>query len=508
MSNFELDGGIKIYLREIGKTPLLTPAEEVVLAERIKKGDTAARAHMIQANLRLVVKIAQDYANYGLPLLDLISEGNIGLMKAVERFDPQKGGKLSTYAAWWIKQSIKRALANQSKTIRLPVHMVDKISKMRRVAMVLAEELGREPTDEELAEEIGIDRAKLAHLKSAALRPASLDAPISEDDTTEFGEIVGDENAQTPFELLSHKNMHLQLDGLLEVLDERELKIIEARFGLNGQKPRTLEEVGQEFGVTRERIRQLQNIALKKLRRALQKREDPAPKPLDKKRKRRRKKNADGEDIDDLDDEDYDDEDYEDFDDDEYDDDLGDEDADGPGSLADALAAGGDKGDNEEEKEDTDLPQDLADVVEAARRMGNAKATPKKTADKPAAKPSEQAETQAKAKPAEQAVPKAQTATKPAATAKPAKQAKDTKPKPAAKPAGAADPKNATKPKPKAVTKPKPAAKPKTAKETKSGTSAAKAKKTAKTGAAPKKPTAQKAAAKTKPKPKAKSHKS
>jgi len=280
MSNFELDGGIKIYLREIGKTPLLTPAEEIELAARIKNGDERARQHMIQANLRLVVKIAQDYANYGLPLLDLISEGNIGLMKAVERFDPAKGGKLSTYAAWWIKQSIKRALANQSKTIRLPVHMVDKISKMRRVAMVLAEELGREPTDEELAEEIGIDRAKLAHLKSAALRPASLDAPISEDDTTEFGEIVGDENAQTPFELLSHKNMHGQLDGLLDFLDERELKIIEARFGLNGQKLRTLEEVGQEFGVTRERIRQLQNIALKKLRRALQKREDPGPRPL------------------------------------------------------------------------------------------------------------------------------------------------------------------------------------------------------------------------------------
>jgi RNA polymerase primary sigma factor len=322
MSSFELDGGIKIYLREIGKTPLLTPDEEVQLAARIKKGDETARAHMIKANLRLVVKIAQDYANYGLPLLDLISEGNIGLMKAVERFDPAKGGKLSTYAAWWIKQSIKRALANQSKTIRLPVHMVDKISKMRRVAMVLAEELGREPSDEELAEEIGIDRAKLAHLKSAALRPASLDAPISDDDTTEFGEIVGDENAQTPFELLSHKNMHLQLDGLLEVLDERELKIIEARFGLNGQKPRTLEEVGQEFGVTRERIRQLQNIALKKLRRALQKREDPGPRATGKGGRRRRGAARAGDDdfgdddFDDLHDEDDDhDDDFKDMDD-------------------------------------------------------------------------------------------------------------------------------------------------------------------------------------------------
>lgn len=288
----ELDGGIKIYLREIGKTPLLTPEEEVKLAARIKKGDKSARDHMIRANLRLVVKIAQDYANYGLPLLDLISEGNIGLMKAVERFDPNKGGKLSTYAAWWIKQSIKRALANQSKTIRLPVHMVDKISKMRRVAMAMSEDLGREPTDDELSEEIGIDRAKLAQLKAASLRPASLDAPISDDDTTEFGEIIGDERAQTPHEILSHQNMHDQLGGLLTVLDERERKIIDARFGLNGQKPRTLEEVGQEFGVTRERIRQLQNIALKKLRRALQKKEDPRPKPVKRGRKTKEEKAA------------------------------------------------------------------------------------------------------------------------------------------------------------------------------------------------------------------------
>ncbi len=280
MANLELDGGIKIYLREIGKTPLLTPEQEVELAAKIQAGSKSARDHMIKANLRLVVKIAQDYANYGLPLLDLISEGNIGLMKAVERFDPNKGGKLSTYAAWWIKQSIKRALANQSKTIRLPVHMVDKISKMRRVSMSMSEDLGREPTDDELSEEIGIDRAKLAQLKAASLRPASLDAPISEDDSTEFGEIIGDDRAQTPHEILSHRNMHDQLDGLLDVLDERERKIIDARFGLNGQKPKTLEEVGQEFGVTRERIRQLQNIALKKLRRALQKKEDPGPRPL------------------------------------------------------------------------------------------------------------------------------------------------------------------------------------------------------------------------------------
>src|SRR5450631_184223 len=190
---------IEIYLREIMQTPLLTAQQEIELAARIKKGDQKARALMIKANLRLVVKIAHDYSNFGLPLLDLISEGNIGLMKAVERFDPAKGGKLSTYAAWWIKQSIKRALANQSKTIRLPVHLVDKISKMRRVSLQMSEELGREPTDDELGEEIGIAAGKVSQLKTVSIRPASLDAPISDDDSTEFGEIVGDEEAQTPF---------------------------------------------------------------------------------------------------------------------------------------------------------------------------------------------------------------------------------------------------------------------------------------------------------------------
>jgi RNA polymerase primary sigma factor len=283
---------LRLYLRDAVETPLLNAKEEVELARRIQKGDDAAREHMIRANLRLVIKIAREYEDYGLPLLDLVNEGNIGLMRAVERFDPDRGAKLSTYAAWWIKQSIKRALANQSKTIRLPVHMVDKISKMRRVAMAMSEELGREPTDDELSEEIGIDRAKLSQLKVASMRPASLDAPISDDDSTEFGEIVGDENAQTPFDLLSHKNMHSQLDGLLTVLDERERKIIDARFGLAGQKPRTLEEVGQEFGVTRERIRQLQNIALRKLRRALQKKEDPIPKALRSAGGKKKKKKA------------------------------------------------------------------------------------------------------------------------------------------------------------------------------------------------------------------------
>src|ERR1700687_2592700 len=266
---------MKIYLREIMQTPLLTAQQEIELAARIKKGDQKARVWMIKANLRLVVKIAQAYSNFGLPLLDLISEGNIGLMKAVERFDPAKGGKLSTYGAWWIKQSIKRALANHSKTIRLPIHLIDKIYKLYRASLTMSEELGREPTDEELSEEIGISSTKLSQLKRVSIRPASLDAPISDDDSTKVGEIVGDEDAQTPFELFRDKNMRDELSELLEVLDDRERKILFKRFGVEDGKPKTLEEVGKKFGVTRERIRQLQNIALAKLRRALAKREKP-----------------------------------------------------------------------------------------------------------------------------------------------------------------------------------------------------------------------------------------
>jgi RNA polymerase primary sigma factor len=268
------DTGLNTYLREIGRIPLLTPQQEMELAAKIKKGDAEARERMINSNLRLVVTIAQDYANLGLPLLDLISEGNIGLTKAVERFDPAKGAKLSTYAMWWIKQSIKRALANQSKIIRLPVHLVDKIAKVRRVSLQMSDELGREPTDEELGEEIGIASDKVARLKSVGIRPASLDAPIGDDESTEFGAVVGDEEAQTPFELLRDKNLRGEVNGLIEVLDSREKKIISQRFGLDGGKPKTLEDVGKNFGVTRERIRQLQNIALAKLRRALSKKED------------------------------------------------------------------------------------------------------------------------------------------------------------------------------------------------------------------------------------------
>src|SRR4030081_636891 len=274
MAGEDSDTGIKIYLREIGQIPLLTPQEEIDLAARIKKGDREARALMIKANLRLVVKIAHDYANLGLPLLDLISEGNIGLMKAVERFDPAKGGKLSTYAAWWIKQSIKRALANQSKTIRLPVNLGDKISKMRRVALQMSEELGREPTDDELSEEIGIASRKVSELEGVGIRPASLDAPISDDALTEFGESVADEEARTPFELLRDKDLHHEVDGLLGGLTAREKKIISERFGFDGGERKTLQEVGKELGVSRERIRQLENSALSKLRRAFSQKED------------------------------------------------------------------------------------------------------------------------------------------------------------------------------------------------------------------------------------------
>jgi RNA polymerase primary sigma factor len=271
--SYDGDTAIKLYLREIGQVKLLTPQEEIELAARIKKGDKKAREQMIKANLRLVVKIARDYEGIGLPLLDLISEGNIGLMKAVERFDPAKGGKLSTYGSWWIKQSIKRALANQSKTIRLPVHLVDKISKMRRTAMRLQEELGREPTDEELGEELGITASRVAQMRMAAIRPASLDAPIGDEDSNNFAEVVQDESADTPYEQLEEKTVTRMLQEMVKTLDPREATILRARFGLDGGPQKTLEEVGQKFGVTRERVRQIQNIALKKLRKMIEKME-------------------------------------------------------------------------------------------------------------------------------------------------------------------------------------------------------------------------------------------
>jgi RNA polymerase primary sigma factor len=267
----ESDAGLNRYLQEIGRISLLTPKEEIELAGKIKKGDTAARNRMINANLRLVVTIAREYTNLGLPLLDLISEGNIGLTKAVERFDPAKGAKLSTYAMWWIKQSIKRALANQSKTIRLPAHLVDKVAKVRRISLRMSDDLGREPTEDELGEELGIEGEKVARLKRLGIRPTSLEAPTGDDDATEFGDLIGDERAQTPFESLRDKDLLDEMDRLLGVLDQREKKIISQRFGLDGGNPRILEEIGKDLGITRERIRQLQNSALTKLRRAFSK---------------------------------------------------------------------------------------------------------------------------------------------------------------------------------------------------------------------------------------------
>jgi len=270
----ERTNAYSLYLREIGQTKLLTPEEEIKLAARIKRGDARAREEMIKANLRLVVKIAREYEDYGVPLLDLINEGNIGLMKAVERFDPAKGAKLSTYAAWWIKQAIRRALSNQSKTIRLPVHVGDKLVHMRRAAVRLHEELGREPTDDELAKALETTATRINELRNAGARPSSLDAPIGgDDDSNPFGDIIGDEKADTPYEQLEDKTNTALVRELVDKLPEREATILRYRFGLDGDDERTLEEVGEKFGVTRERIRQLQNIALTKLKKMIQKRE-------------------------------------------------------------------------------------------------------------------------------------------------------------------------------------------------------------------------------------------
>ena len=261
---------LQLYLGEIGQTKLLTPKEEIVLAKRIQKGEKQAREQMITANLRLVVKIARDYEGLGLPLLDLINEGNIGLMKGVERFDPKKGAKLSTYAAWWIKQSIKRALANQSKTIRLPVHVVDRLFHLRKAEVRLQDVLGREPTTEELAEELDTTAARIQQLREAAIRPASLEAPLGDEDSERFADIVKDENADSPYEQLEEKTNTALVHEMVATLDPREQTILRYRFGLDGDDEKTLEEVGDKFGVTRERIRQIQEAALKKLRRRIE----------------------------------------------------------------------------------------------------------------------------------------------------------------------------------------------------------------------------------------------
>ena len=262
---------LDIYLKQISVIPLITVQEEIALAKQIAGGDEKAREKMITANLRLVVKIAQDYSNIGLSLLDLINEGNIGLMKAVERFDPSKGGKLSTYASWWIKQSIKRALANQSKTIRLPVHMVDRVTQIRKTTLYLTEKLGREPTDDEIAEEMKIPVSRITHLKSVSKKPSSLDSPINNEEGSTLGDIVADEKSNSPVENLQSKSLIGDVDKVLSTLEPREADIIRLRFGLEGHDPQTLEEVGERIGITRERVRQLQEQAIRQLRRNMNK---------------------------------------------------------------------------------------------------------------------------------------------------------------------------------------------------------------------------------------------
>ncbi|PWU06434.1 MAG: RpoD family RNA polymerase sigma factor [Verrucomicrobia bacterium] len=260
---------LKLYLNDIGKYPLLSAKEELALAKRIQKGDKKAKEQMINSNLRLVVRIAQDYNNYGLPLLDLISEGNIGLIKAIERFEPTRGGKLSTYAAWWIKQSIKRALANQSKTIRLPVHLIEKISRLRRIENEMKDKHKRDITNEELADMLNLPINKVAHLKAISIRPASLNTIVGQDDNTELGELIGDDNIETPSDKLLNRTQVIDIKRILKSLDHRDAQIIIMRFGLDDQRCKTLEEVGEALGITRERVRQLQYIILKNIKNIL-----------------------------------------------------------------------------------------------------------------------------------------------------------------------------------------------------------------------------------------------
>jgi RNA polymerase primary sigma factor len=267
--SYDENSGLTLYLQEVGRTPLLTPDEEIELARRIKKGSRKAREQMIKANLRLVVKIARGYENFGLPLLDLINEGNIGLMKGVERFDPTKGAKFSTYGAWWIKQAMRRALANQSKTIRLPVHVVDKIAHIRRTALKLQEILGEEPDDEQIADELGITPGRVRQYRTAAVAPMSLDSPLGEDSDSNVGDLIADERADTPFQAMAEKADAGLLHDILRKLPPREAAILALRFNLDGNGDATLEDVGKKFGVTRERIRQIQEIALRKLRKMI-----------------------------------------------------------------------------------------------------------------------------------------------------------------------------------------------------------------------------------------------
>ena len=261
-----IDDPVRMYLKEIGKVALLTQPQEVSLAQRMEKGDEEAKRSLIEANLRLVVSIAKKYVGRGMLFLDLIQEGNLGLIRAVEKFDWRKGYKFSTYATWWIRQAITRALADQARTIRIPVHMVETINKLVRVSRQLLQELGREPTAEEIAEAMALPVERVREINKIAQEPISLETPIGEEEDSHLGDFIEDHDALAPAEAASFTMLKEQLDGVLETLSPRERKVLKLRFGLDDGRPRTLEEVGREFGVTRERIRQIEAKALRKLR--------------------------------------------------------------------------------------------------------------------------------------------------------------------------------------------------------------------------------------------------
>jgi RNA polymerase primary sigma factor len=256
---------LRLYLSEIGKVPLLTADEEVSLAKRIERGDMEAKAHMVEANLRLVVSIAKGYMGRGLSFLDLIQEGSLGLIRAVEKFDWRRGYKFSTYATWWIRQAVTRAIADKARTIRIPVHMAEKLNRVVQVERHLVQQNGRDPSPEEIAEELGLEIDEVREIQRIAQLPVSLEKPVGEEDDSELSAFVEDEAAPSPFEEASDSLRGRDLRRVLEALPERERQVIEMRFGLTGGEPRTLEEVGREFGVTRERIRQIESKTLRKL---------------------------------------------------------------------------------------------------------------------------------------------------------------------------------------------------------------------------------------------------
>ena len=261
-----IDDPVKVYLKEIGRVPLLTPDEEVDLAVRISNGDEAAKKRLSEANLRLVVSIAKRYVGRGMLFLDLIQEGNLGLIKAVEKFDYTKGYKFSTYATWWIRQAITRAIADQARTIRIPVHMVETINKVMRVSRQLLQELGHDPTSEEIAREMGMSVDKVREILKIAQEPVSLETPIGEEEDSHLGDFIPDDDAPAPSEAASYTLLKEQLISVLGTLTPREERVLKLRFGLEDGRARTLEEVGKEFNVTRERIRQIEAKALRKLR--------------------------------------------------------------------------------------------------------------------------------------------------------------------------------------------------------------------------------------------------